>query len=139
MTDNLIKVHVTLDPANCGGAGGESLWARQIHATAAKLDNIPFFATHLGLGDLVRIDDQGEVLEVLEWATHTRRATYPADGSPAAVRRRWAQVREHLASWDIHVEGMVPGVFSMAVPVDLTDEELEGILAACEVPLQLVG
>ncbi len=87
MTPNPIKVHVTLDPP-CGNIKGESLWATPISEDTAKLDNIPFYATHLSLGDLVRIDAEGEVLDVLEKAARSRHATYPSGGSHAAVQRR---------------------------------------------------
>jgi hypothetical protein len=136
-TGRMMKVHMTLDPERAGVCS-ESLWAIRINATTAKIDNIPLTTTDFCLGDLVRIDDRGEIMQVLERGARTRRAMYPAHGSRKQVVRRWQKIWDHLARWDIEVEPAVPGVFMMAVPADIGNEELEGIFASCDVPLFLV-
>lgn len=134
MSGDLIKIHVTYDGQN---PAGEWLWAKRVSSTSAKVDNIPFFTTWFTLGDLVEIDPQHEVLRVLERGARTRHAMYPKKGSKAAVHKRYTRIKEHLKQYDIEVEGAVPGFLAMAVPLDVSDEELLSICLVCPVSLEL--
>jgi hypothetical protein len=121
-----------------GGVEGEWLWARVVGPGVAKIDNVPFGAVGLCLGDTVRFNDQMEILEVLERGARTRRALYSNRGERKQVTRRWRRIKQHLAKWGIVAEGSVPGACSLAVPRDVSDDDLARIAAACPVALRLV-
>jgi Domain of unknown function (DUF4265) len=135
MAGEFIKIHVTYDGQN---PAGEWLWAVRISPTTAKVDNIPFFTTAFTLGDLVKIDRRHEVVRVLERGARTRHATYPKKGSEAAVRKRYTRIKEYLKRYDVEVEGAFPGLLAMAVPLDVSDEELHTICLACPVSLEVL-
>jgi hypothetical protein len=116
----------------------EWMWARRISKDTAKIDNIPFFVPDIGLGDLVKFDPSTNmIVQVIEKCSHTRHARFDFARTPEETLERWGKVREHLKGHDIHVEGMGKGYFSLAVPLDLDEEQLRGAVATCPVPLVL--
>lgn len=50
--DNLVKVLVLLDPTLTGCAS-ESLWATRLGRDLYRIENIPFFAPDMALGDII--------------------------------------------------------------------------------------
>lgn len=123
-----IKVHWTYREQD-GGPSGEFLWARRIGKDTAKIENIPFFAGGLALGDLVRIDDDNEIVEVLEHVARTCGIQY---GDPDRLTReeavqRYAEIKTKLAEHDIHTEGIIPGLCSLSVPNDVDPDMLADI------------
>ena len=135
MAGEFIKIHVTYDGQN---PAGEWLWAVRISPTTAKVDNIPFFTTAFTLGDLVKIDRRHEVVRVLERGARTRHATYPKKGSEATIRKRYTRIKEYLNRYDVEVEGAFPGLLAMAVPLDVSDDDLHAICLACPVSLEVL-
>ena len=134
---DLIKVHLTYDDSD-GGPGGEFLWATRINATTAKLDNIPFFTEHFTLGDLVEIDAENEIVGVIERVARTRHGRYKKAKGKQEQQAQWDAVRQHFQRYDIHVECALPGFFAVAVPNDISDEQLAVIFDSCEVSLRLI-
>lgn len=135
---DLIKVHVTYDYSD--GPGGEFLWAARINETTAKLDNIPFFTDDFTLGDLVEIDSENEIIGVIERVARTRHGTYEkAETGDDERLVQWLAVRDYLLRYDIHSESATPGFFAVAVPNDVSDEQLAVVFEACQVPLALMA
>lgn len=125
--DNLIKVHFTFPNPKPGQPGGEYLWARRIHRTTAQIDCIPFGTGKLARGDLVRIDEGREIVEILEHVARTcllRYADNARQAPPEEIALRYEAVRQQLRQHDIQAEGMFPGICSLSVPNDLSDEQL---------------
>ena len=131
---DFIKVHI----ARPGGPGGESLWATRINATSAKLDNIPFGTEECTLGDVVEIDSRNEIIGVIERVARTRHGTYKKVNGKDAQQTQWDKVRHHFERYDVHCESAVPGFFAVAVPNDVSNEQLTFIFGACAVPLTLL-
>ena len=60
-----VRVHVTLKGSD--GISGESMWAFDLGDGRCQIDNIPFFAYGLNLGDVVRVaEHEGFRREVME-------------------------------------------------------------------------
>ena len=137
MNDNLIKLHIAFD--NEDGIQGEWLWARQISEGHAKLANIPFCAD-FGKGDLVSFDEDMEIIKLLERATNTFHASYPCDPyNRDIVKEVYSAVRDYLLRYDIYIEGFVPGLLAMSVPIDVDETQLNVIMAGCPYRLSLHG
>lgn len=130
-----IKIQVTCPE---GGLADEFLWARWEGPGRARVRNVPFLTDAFSLGDLVEIDADHEVERVLERVARTRHATYPADGSDAEVRERYALLTGYLGKFGIQVEGGIPGLLGMAVPLGLGESELAAICSGCVEPLDLI-
>jgi hypothetical protein len=113
----------------------ESLWARQVSSTTARIDNIPFYAGQIGYDDLVRVDINGEVVEVLERSTRTRCSSYEPEGDKEAATRQWGAIQDHLNKLNIVLESAIAGVFSMAVPLEVSDNALQDLVRNCPVKL----
>jgi hypothetical protein len=127
--DRSIKVHMT-----CPDGVGEFLWAWRIGKNTAKIKNIPFTCPDLALDDLVRIDKHGEVMEVLEHVAQTRLIRYadPKTQSEEEVCERYLKVRDTVKEHDIFMEGLFPGIAGVSVPLDVSDEELDAIVAQAD-------
>src|SRR5262249_25509597 len=104
-------------------------WARRISKNTAKIDNIPLMTSCIAQGDLVQFDEDREIVKVLEHAARTRALAYadPEEQSEEAIQKRFEQVREALKKRDIHCEGMRAGICAIWVPLDRTDEQLQGL------------
>src|SRR5262249_22573483 len=119
-----------------GGPQQESLWATPISKDTAMIDNIPFLSgREVAFRDLVRVSDSGEVLEVLERLTRTGCATYEAAKDRAKAQQEWQAIRDHFGKQDIICESATPGMFAMAIPTSVTDEEFAELWAQCPIPL----
>ena len=97
--DKRIEVYWTYGKP-LGSLSGESLWGRRINRNTAKIDDIPIFARGLALGDLVRIDDNNEIVKVLDHGARTCGLLYQ-DGNKmfeSPVQRR-AEVQAKLAQY----------------------------------------
>lgn len=134
-SQKMIKVWIPVRLPN-EQISNEHLWATPINKHTVKIENIPFFAD-LAMGDLVEIDSQCQILRVIEHCGKTRRGQYDWSRSTEENQRVWDIIREHLSKFDIAVEGMGNGIFSMAVPLDLTDRKLQEIIVACPEPFSL--
>ena len=53
MANDNVKIVVDL-PGHWAGVGGEGIWARQVGPDLYEIDNIPFHAYGLSMGDIVR-------------------------------------------------------------------------------------
>jgi hypothetical protein len=111
---SMVKVRIAFSNVKPGGPSGEFIWARRISKDTAKIENIPFMTSKLALGDLVRIDNENEVVEVLEHFARTRALRYADKKGLNAdeMKERDAEVHEYLKRFDIAMEGM----FSACAP-----------------------
>jgi len=144
----LIKIRISVQSdgtkykcSKCGKEGeveGETLWARYIGDNKAKLDNIPFFAEEIGLGDLVEINDDCEIIRVLEKATVTRKATYKISEDKEETIKKWKRIWKYFENTDIKTEGSYPGLFSLSIPIDMNDKRLREICENCSVKIDLI-
>jgi hypothetical protein len=132
-----IKVNISFDDPKING---ETPWAIRVNETTAKLDNIPWFTDEYSLGDLVEIDEKNEVVRLIEKVANTRHVLYdPMSEDKAHQRTEWNLIRKHLDRYDIHSESATPGFFSIAVPLDVTEEKLNQVIAECPVKLKLTA
>jgi hypothetical protein len=127
------KVHVKGGPA--GNGGQESLWASAIGAETAFIENVPFVSDEVAWHDVVRLSPSGDVLEVLERLTRTRRGTYQAAEDRQEALEQWRAINDHFDQRGIVCESAVPGMFAMAVPTTVSDEELLDLYMKCPVKL----
>lgn len=124
--DELIRVHLTYETHRLGGPSGEYLWAKRISRHTARMMNIPFGESQLTTGDLVRIDNQGEITAVLEHVGRTRALIYadPEQESKEAITKKYARIKSDLQKEGIDLEGMTAGICSISVPTDIDEEKL---------------
>ena len=116
----LVKIRIPLD-RDAPGAG-EHLWARPIGDGVFILDNVPFFACGLSLGDRVyahRMDDFG--LEYSGVAEHSGHSTYRVfiGDSPAPLRAEeyWRQLEALGCGREIGTASL--WAFDLAPEVDI--------------------
>jgi hypothetical protein len=119
------------------GPTRELLWARQTSKNTVQITNIPFFTDAIAFNDIVRVNTSGEVVEVLKSCTRTRHATYLTASDREEAYREWKAICDHLARFAIDSESPVPGLFSMAVPPDVTDDDLDDICDNCPIRVEL--
>src|SRR4051812_5280910 len=93
------KVYIPVDVGGC--VDREYFWALPITDNTVKILNVPVFTHKFCLGALVRIAEDGEVVEVLEKGPRTRLACYPLSRNPRRILRRWRATRDHLERHDI--------------------------------------
>jgi hypothetical protein len=115
----------------------EHLWARPITPTTAKVLNIPFYTDSFCLGDLIE-HRGGEIIRVRERGARTYHAAYEVN-SPEEAKSLWPVLKDYLAEHDIRVERFYPGLFGMAVPVDISPERLMEIAQACPVTIECIA
>ena len=115
----------------------ENLWAEIDSADTARINNIPFLTEAVAYQDLVRVDEAGQVLEVLERTTFTVHAVYKVATDPEAAEREYKAIGEHMRSANIVCESAMPGMMGMAVPLTVTNEQLLDLMKRSPVPLTL--
>ena len=76
------------------GTGGEAMWARPVGDDLYEIDNLPFYAYGINLGDVVRAvapDDESkpEIQEVVEYRGHRTLRFFFSKESDELVRRRF--------------------------------------------------
>jgi hypothetical protein len=136
--DHFVQVHVRYPRPRPTGQTGEWLWARRIGTNTAKLDNIPYFCPHLGLGDLVRFNRNGVVTMVLEHGSRSRLLQLSASSlTEEELQERYAAVQEQLQRYDIVSEIAGPCLCCVSVPEDIDDCQLA--LLAEQMGVQVVG
>jgi ornithine carbamoyltransferase len=121
------------------GPSSERLWARYMGSGLAKVENIPYLAFEISEGDTVRVNEDLEVVEIVEKAAHTRglRFSVPEDDEEAIKLANI--ITTHLEANSIHVEFSVPGFGSMAVPLGVSERQLQKICMECPVRVELYG
>jgi hypothetical protein len=130
------RVFVKLPPGK--GPEREYLWAYRISEDDLKIYNFPFFTETVSYGDVVRVSDTGEVLEVLESVNVTRRAIYEEAGDRVEQRRQRQAIWEHMNPQGIECQSRFPGALSMAVPRTLSEDRFLNVIEQCPIPLRLV-
>jgi hypothetical protein len=113
----------------------EFMWAHQVSPTTARITNIPFYTDQVGYEDIVRVGINGEVVEVLERATRTRCSSYEPEVGEEAIKLQWKSINDHFEKLNILCESAIAGVFSMAVPLDMSDDALRELVGSCPVKL----
>jgi hypothetical protein len=113
------------------GPTRESLWAEVVGPDTARIQNIPFLTDKVGFHDIVRLDELGNVLEILERTTRTRWARYDPAPDRQQAERGYKETCDYLRQSNIECESAVPGMFSMAVPQDVSDLDLVALCQGC--------
>ena len=135
--DEPTKLHIDLP--NHWATGGESLWAEPLGGDRYRLDNVPFYAYDLNLGDVVEAraaspDLKPSVLRVLERSGHRTVRVFFAEAVSDEARLDYLR---SLA--DLHVSferataryvalDLEPGADMDAVRARLDRAQAEGIL-----------
>jgi hypothetical protein len=128
-TEGNVKVHVTFSGAN--SFAGESLWASPVAGEPEHytIDNIPFFAYGLNLGDVVRCVDAGEhpreiVAVIRPSGSKTLRVMFE-DGIDEEESR---EIIDDLKSdFDVKIERAMGGLYCISLP---PNENFKGCFAA---------
>ena len=138
MTDEeLTKVHIDLP--NHWGTGGESLWARAMGGDRYRIENIPFYAYDLNLGDIVEAraaapDLKPEVARIVERSGHQTLRVFFAEAVADGARLTYLQ---SLADLQVSFEratgryvalDLKPGVETERVRARLDRAQEDGIL-----------
>lgn len=119
-------------------ADTEWMWARQINRNTAKLRNIPFFVKGMTLGDIVEFNPQTmRIVRVVEKCGRTLHGYFEFVESEVETLARWEQIKEYLSGHSIEVEGIGGGYFSLAVPLDTTDDDMRSLIIGCPIPVTL--
>jgi hypothetical protein len=131
-----IKVYVPITRRIESDPEREYLWARPVTPTTAKVRNIPYYTDAVSLDDLVE-HEGGEIVRVVERCARTYLAAI--EGDPEEARRNWPVLWDYFVGHDIYVEWCLPGLFSMAVPCDVSPDRLLEIALACPVTIDAVA
>ena len=149
MNDNneLMKLHIDLP--NHWATGGESLWVKPLGNDMYELDNVPFYAYGLNLGDVVRAEQiesslKPQVVEVHSRSGHaTLRVFFPKH----LQNDRQAEILDSLAPHGVTAEratrslvalDLAPGSSMSEVRRMLDELESDGLLSyeTCEARIE---
>lgn len=111
-------------------------WAEAVGPGTARIRNAPFLTGEVAWDDLVKMGSEGKVLEVLERATRTVRATHEAAPDRRDAQQELSAIWEPRRRADVVCESAAPGLIGMAVPLSLPDARLVELLEQCPVPLE---
>jgi hypothetical protein len=107
----------------------------------AEIGNIPWFVDHVAFKDLIKfqeIDEMFVYIETLEQKTFTVGCGWkPTASDDDGINAEWKQIVNHLEGEDYMCEGAAVGIFSIAVPIEKTKEDLVAHAESCPVPLQI--
>jgi len=127
-----IRIHVELNSED--GPAGETLWATKSSEFTAIIDNIPFFADDVCLGDKVMIhrDDEGMYKFVKVLDRHSRRFLfqYKTGRSKEQCRKNWIKIVKRFEKLNFKCEGAAPGVGAVAYKIE-EQEACEDALNEC--------
>jgi hypothetical protein len=115
----------------------EYLWAERVSEDTVKVVSIPVFSAEVAYQDVVRVNEDGEVVEVLQRRTRTRHASCDGARGRQDAERQYQAICDHLRPFDIECDWARPGRLRMAVPEDVTDDRLLELCSQCPVPLTL--
>jgi hypothetical protein len=127
-TDEMVKVVFKLekDEDDYPPADYESVWALPVGEGLFQIDNIPFFATEIAIGDVVSaIHDGGELRfqKVVQPSGHSTLRLIIYDKSEVPTVRRLLEERG-CTSEGSHI----PGLISVDVPPSVSLAELRAML-----------
>jgi hypothetical protein len=138
MSEEHIKIHVSLPPQEHDGLEGESVWAIKKGIDIAQIDNIPFFV-NLGLNDIVRFkifNGINEYVETITKSTNTIGVTWhPSDDNEEKTKEEWLYISDYFRSHELPYESFKLGIFVIAVPIDITDDNILEIINNCDIEL----
>jgi hypothetical protein len=128
--DDLVKVLVRIERDEDGypPADHESLWATAIGDGHFKIDNIPFFATGISVGDVVEASSE-------QGALHYRRVVQASGHSTLRLiiydEAQTPTVREHFRRLGCSTEqSHIPGLVAVDVPPSIALDALKRELDA---------
>ncbi len=136
MDDNLMRVRFKLNPKDKGPAG-ETCWALEIDNDLAEIQNIPFFADKVSLGDIVtfvRGDDPEEIPEVTgihKKVTKKFYVRYNVGSNEETAKQHYRDIVMHMAKYKCRVEGAIPGMACVAAPLRMRNAKLEQMFEEC--------
>lgn len=115
---------------------GESFWAQPLTKNTARVDNI-LLESSIGLGDTVSFNPEtNEVIEVLVKKTNTAAISYVS--SKETIKENFQKLYHHFESQGIKVEGVMPGIALMAIPVEMPDDTVDKLLNECPIKVALM-
>lgn len=127
-----VKVRISLQEET--GLSSEGVWCYPVEGeeNVYIMGNIPFSSAAPGLGDKFRLNPD-ETFEILERVSQTGSLIYDIQGcsTEEEIIERYKSTYKHLENNKIQVEGAMAGILSIAIPIDMTDEEVEEILSNC--------
>ena len=115
-----IKVHLP----------GEWLWAKYLGGHQAQLDNMPL-AEGWAYGDVVEFDpDSKEVTKLVKRTFRAGGVRYgiPKNATTEQITAVAKPLYEKLEKAGIQCEGYIPGMFGVAIPEKMTNEEARKIV-----------
>lgn len=63
---NLVKILYIIPEGEAGAGQGESLWAFSLGNQLYELQNIPVYADHLNVGDIVHCDELSDTIPIIQ-------------------------------------------------------------------------
>jgi hypothetical protein len=126
----LIHVSVTLDPDK-DGAAEETLLAYPIGGNYAQIASIPFFASNIGIDDIVETEITADLhrdfVAVVKKNTNTFYGQFDGqfDDDDKEVCKDQI-LSDYFIRFGLRIETFAPGIFALAVPVyfDQLDEAI---------------
>lgn len=112
------------------GQPAETLWATSLGEGKARIENIPCLYQDIGYMSIVEIDKNNQVTNVVSSPYRTMAARYHVSKNEDLVVASTENIATfnfisgYLYANDIHCEGIVSGLMSIAVPKTISDEEL---------------
>lgn len=103
----------------------EIVWAEDLGDNKARIDNIPV-SLEFGYKDIVSYDpSKKEVIEIVEKKTNTLIFQYEAK------MENWKEIVDYFGPKEISTEGLMPGLGSIALPVDYDEDKLQELIDSC--------
>ncbi len=134
--NGMLNLSVKIDRPDCP-VESEHFWAKQIGPDTAKVRNVLCFTKDFTLGDLVRFDVSGQVVEVVERGPRPVELIYDNSGTRDEIRDRFKAIAVHLKKHEIYCEGMSRGLLVMAVPADMDRDHLSDIIGQLGIDFEL--
>lgn len=114
----------------------EGCWAKDLGNGLVEIRNVMFTTGYCTYGDICRINNKGEVTEVVKRTSQTAILRYAEEDEEGAkvdniddwnaeVTARYRHVLGYFVALGCNVEGMVPGMAALAVPINWTHKTLE--------------
>ena len=146
---NLVKIRYVIPKGKKHAGQGENLWAYSVGDHLYKLQNIPFFAEHLNVADIVFCDESDDSLPVInrliKWSGNRTLRVAFTDESPddKCVDIIWELTKQNISYEVAAYKGYV---FNVKPENDydwarnfLLEKEREGLLWLYEQPKNMQG
>ena len=135
MEDNLIRVLFRLNHKD-GGPSSETCWAIKIADDLAEIQNIPFYANKVSLGDIVTLEqddpkDFPRVTGIHKKVTKKFYVRYHVGLDDETTKENYGNIVVHMANYKCRVEGAIPGLACIAAPIRMRNAKLDEMFEEC--------